>query len=100
MRTLSAEPSDLLRDGTLPGRFIRRWRELPTARQLRDVDGKWISSEELEERSRSVALRLLGAGLVAGDRLLLSGQTSADLVIPYLAALRAGVVVVPVNPAA
>jgi malonyl-CoA/methylmalonyl-CoA synthetase len=90
---------ELLRDGTLPARFTRLWRQSPSPRQLRDVDGTWISSEELEQRSRAVALRLLGSGLEPGDRLLLCGQTSADLVIAYLAALRAGLVVVPLNPA-
>ena len=90
---------ELLRDGTLPGRFTRLWREQPNPQQLRDVDGGWISSEELEQRSRQVALRLLGAGLERGDRLLLAGRTSADFVIAYLAALRAGLVVVPLNPA-
>ena len=90
---------DLLRDGTLPARFTRHWRERPNPHQLRDVDGGWISSEELEQRSGQVALRLLGAGLAPGDRLVLAGRTSANFVITYLAALRAGLVVVPLNPA-
>ncbi|MGD9735069.1 MAG: AMP-binding protein [Solirubrobacterales bacterium] len=91
--------AELLRDGTLAGRFTRLWRERPEPRQLRDVDGAWISSGELEERTGAVARRLLGAGLEPGDRLLLAGSTSADFVIAYLAALRAGLVVVPLNPA-
>ena len=95
----AAEPSDLLRDGTLLGRFTRQWRKHPTPHQLRDVDGSWISSEELEHRTREVALRLLVSGLEPGDRFVLSGQSSADLVVAYLAALRAGLVVVPINPA-
>jgi malonyl-CoA/methylmalonyl-CoA synthetase len=95
----AAAAPDLLRDGTLPGRFTRLWREQPNPRQLRDVDGAWISAAELEQRSRQVALRLRGAGLEPGERLVLCGPTSAALVIAYLAALRAGLVVVPLNPA-
>jgi malonyl-CoA/methylmalonyl-CoA synthetase len=95
---MSSTP-DLLRDGSLPGRFVRLWRERPNPRQLRDVDGAWISSEELERRTRTAALRLLGAGLEPGERMILSGPSSAALLIAYLAALRAGLVVVPLNPA-
>jgi malonyl-CoA/methylmalonyl-CoA synthetase len=96
---VSSPESQLVRDGTLPGRFTRLWREQPNPRQLRDVGGGWISSEELEQRSRGVALRLLGAGLERGNRLVLAGPTSAAFVVAYLAALRAGLVVVPLNPA-
>jgi len=88
----------LLADGSLPGRWTRRWRERPSWPQLRDVDGRWLHSGELEERTRAAALRLLRIGLAAGDRLVLSGPTSAALVIAYIAALRAALVVVPVNP--
>jgi len=89
----------LLADGSLPGRWTRRWRERPPWPQLRDVDGRWIQSSELEQRTRTAATRLLRSGLAAGDRLVLAGPPSAALVIIYIGALRAGVVVVPVNPA-
>jgi malonyl-CoA/methylmalonyl-CoA synthetase len=65
---------------------------------VQDVDGTWMTSGELEERTRRAALGLLGAGLARGDRVLLTAGTSARLVIAYVAALRAGLVVVPVNP--
>ncbi len=96
---LSAAEASLLADGSLPCRWARRWRERPPWPQLQDVDGTWLQSGELEERTRIAATRLLASGLAAGDRLLLSGPTSAALVIAYIGALRAGVVVVPVNPA-
>jgi malonyl-CoA/methylmalonyl-CoA synthetase len=94
----NAEP-DLLRDGSLPRRWIRRWSERPPWPQLQDGDGKWVYSDELEQRTRSAARALLAAGLSAGDRLLLSGPASVEFVVAYVAALRAGVVVVPVNDA-
>jgi malonyl-CoA/methylmalonyl-CoA synthetase len=75
------------------------WRERQPWPQLQDTDGSWIASDELEERTRAVAGGLRGAGLNPGDRLLLSGPTCAELVIAYIAALRAALVVVPVNDA-
>jgi malonyl-CoA/methylmalonyl-CoA synthetase len=91
--------AELVRDGSLPGRWRRRWSERPAWPQLRDVDGTWITSEELEARTRAYAGSLLQAGLAPGDRWLLCGSTSAALVIAYIGALRAGLIVAPVNPA-
>ena len=45
------------------------------------------------------ASRLLGSGLTAGDRIVLSAASSVELVVAYVAALRAGLVVLPLNPA-
>jgi malonyl-CoA/methylmalonyl-CoA synthetase len=66
---------------------------------LRDVDGLWISGGELDERSGAEALNLRRAGFAPGDRLMLCGPSSAAFVIAYVAALRAGLVTVPINPA-
>jgi len=96
---MDAAELDLLADSTLIGRWKRRWRERPGRGQLQDIDGTWITTDELEERTRLAALRLLDAGLAPGDRFVLSGGTSAELVIAYVAALRAGLVVVPLNAA-
>jgi malonyl-CoA/methylmalonyl-CoA synthetase len=90
---------DLLADGSLPLRFGRRWRERPAARALRDIDGTWLTAGELEQRSRAAAARLRTVGAAPGERILISGETSADLVVAYIAALRAGLVAVPLNPA-
>jgi malonyl-CoA/methylmalonyl-CoA synthetase len=94
---VAPEDVDLLADRSLPGRWIRRWRERPEWPQLRDLDGTWIGSDELEERSRGAALGLLGQGLERGERFVVCAPTSAALVIAVLAALRAGLVVVPIN---
>ena len=88
---------DLVEGGSLPGRWRRRWSATGAFPQLQDVDGTWISSLELEERTRAEAQSLLGSGLQAGDRFLLSAESSASLVVAYVAALRAGLIVVPVN---
>jgi malonyl-CoA/methylmalonyl-CoA synthetase len=92
-------PLDLLADGSLPARWARRWRERPSWPQLRDIDGRWLTSAELEQRSRSLAARLRAAGFQPGSRIVLSGESSAKLVVAHIAALRAGLVVVPLNPA-
>jgi malonyl-CoA/methylmalonyl-CoA synthetase len=90
---------DLLEDRSLPGRWVRRWAERAPWQQLQDIDGTWLSSAELEQRTREAALRLVGTGLAPGDRIVLSAASSAALVIAYVAALRAGLVVVPLNTA-
>jgi malonyl-CoA/methylmalonyl-CoA synthetase len=89
---------DLLAGVSLIGEVERQWRSRRSWPQLRDVDGTWISSAELEERSRLAANKLRASGLATGDRVLMIAGTSAALVTAYLAALRAGLVVVPVNP--
>ena len=96
---MSAGELDLLAERSLVGSWTRRWREDPLRRQLQDIDGTWLTSDELEERTRLAAGRLIGAGLAPGDRFVLSGSTSAGLVMAYIAALRAGLVVVPINTA-
>jgi malonyl-CoA/methylmalonyl-CoA synthetase len=97
-RPAGGEP-DLLAGASLPGRWREMWSSRPTWQQLRDIDDRWLTSEELQEGSLSVARRLLGAGLEAGGRIVLCGPSSAELVLAYIGALRAGLVVVPLNPA-
>jgi len=95
--SIGTDEPHLLGDGSLPARWTRRWRERPSWPQLQDLDGTWVYSYELEQRTRSAARALRSAGLVPGDRFVLSGATSLDFVVAYIAALRAGLVVVPVN---
>jgi malonyl-CoA/methylmalonyl-CoA synthetase len=89
---------DLVAAGSLPRAWARNWSADGTRRVLGD-GGAWITGSELEARSRVVAGRLLGSGLAPGDRVLMSTATSADLVVAHVAALRAGLVVVPMNGA-
>ncbi len=90
---------ELLPAASLADRFRLRWRSDPHRPLLRDVDGRWLSGGELDERSGAAALGLRRAGLVPGDRLVLCGSSSAAFVVAYVAALRAGLVTVPINPA-
>lgn len=90
---------DLLEGGSLVGAWSRRWADDLEKPVLHDPRIGWVSAGELEDRSRLVAGRLQAAGLHHGDRLLLSAEPSVQLVVVYVAALRLGVVVVPVNSA-
>jgi malonyl-CoA/methylmalonyl-CoA synthetase len=90
---------DLTPASSLTGRWTEHWRRRPRAHTLADVDGTWLTAEELDDRTAVAAARLRAAGLAPGDRLALSAGTSARLVTAYIAALRAGLIVVPLNTA-
>ena len=85
--------------GTLVVSWARHWEAHPERLQIFDPERGWIQRGELEAATRRAAARLIGAGLEAGDRVLLSADASVDLVIAHVACLRAGLVVVPVNTA-
>ncbi len=90
---------DLVADRSLPGSWTRRWSEDGAGRVLWTEEGGWTTAEELEARTRRVAGRFAAAGLHRGDRLVLSAASSLHLVVAHVAALRLGLVVVPVNAA-
>jgi malonyl-CoA/methylmalonyl-CoA synthetase len=95
---LGAAP-DLVAAGTLPRAWSARWVADPGAPAVAGPDGRWVSAAELDERTATVAARYAGAGLVPGDRLLVSADASVEMAIAHVAALRLGLVVVPVNTA-
>ncbi|MEZ5178979.1 MAG: AMP-binding protein [Acidimicrobiales bacterium] len=84
---------------SLTSRWLSRWAAEPARPVVFDDASGWVTGGEVAARSRLVAARLAGAGLDAGDRLLVSAGASVDLVVAYVAALRLGLVVVPVNTA-
>ncbi len=85
--------------GTLPAAWASKWAAAPAAPVLFEAGRGRISASELEAATRRVAGRLKRAGLAPGERMLFSAQSSIDLVIAHVAALRSGVVVVPANTA-
>jgi len=91
---------DLTGAVSLPAAWAARWRDSPAAPALRGPEGRWVDGGELLERTAAVAGRLAGAGAAAGQTVVIAGAPSVDLVVAHCAALRAGAVVVPVNPAA
>ena len=90
---------DLLARVSLPAAWAANWRAAPDRPVLRDVDGTWVGGGELLERTEAVAGRLSHAGARPGDRIVVSGAPSVSLVVAHAAALRMGLVVVPVNAA-
>lgn len=96
----SPDDIDLTGQVSLPAAWSARWRAAPSARVLRDPDGTWVTANALLGGTAAVAGRLVAAGARPGDRILVSGVASRALVTAHCAALRAGMVVVPVNPAA
>ena len=60
--------------------------------------GRWVSAGELDERSRDVASRLIRLGLGEHARILWNADRSLASVVASLAVLRAGQVLVPLDP--
>jgi malonyl-CoA/methylmalonyl-CoA synthetase len=90
---------DLGAGGTLTRAWAAHWAASPGRTVLSTVDGVSVSAGELADRTAAAAARYAAAGLVPGDRVLMSAGTSLDLVVAYVGALRYGLTVVPVNTA-
>ena len=89
---------DLLARRSLPAAWGSRWAAEPDRPVVHD-GGRWHTAGDLDRRSRAAARRFARAGLRPGDRVVMSAATSYDLVVAHVAALRLGLVVVPVNRA-
>jgi malonyl-CoA/methylmalonyl-CoA synthetase len=96
---LRREDLDLTAKASLPSAWKAVWASAPSAPILFDRERGWMAAEQLEEATRRVAGRLQGAGLEPGDRMLFSAEPSLELVVAHVAALRSGIVVVPMNTA-
>lgn len=97
---MAADAVDLTARGSLPAAWAGRWRAEPTRPVLRGADGTWVTAGQLLERTATVAGRYRRAGARPGDRVVMAAPASSALVVAHCAALRCGLVVVPVNPAA
>ncbi|MFT5681461.1 MAG: long-chain acyl-CoA synthetase [Myxococcota bacterium] len=73
--------------------------ELVPALMLTDDDGFIrVSFQDLRTRAHDCARRLAAAGVVPGDRVILSGKNHPDWPIAYFGILAAGAVAVPMDP--
>ncbi len=90
---------DLLSDRSLPRRWAAVLGAEPSRPVVYDDESGWVSREELEAASRSFARSLADAGLEPGDRIVMSSAPSVSLAVAHVAALRLGLVVVPMNTA-
>ncbi len=93
------QSADLTRSGSLPRAWVAGWSASPDAPLLREPDGRAVTTGRMEEATRIAAGRLVAAGLRPGDRVLWSTGPTIDAVVAHVGALRAGLVVVPVNTA-
>jgi malonyl-CoA/methylmalonyl-CoA synthetase len=75
------------------------WSEAGPAGGTRDLRAPWWTAARFEDATRAAAGRLAGAGLEPGARVLWSAASSVAGLVAHVGALRAGLVVVPVNPA-
>lgn len=83
---------------TLLDIWQRQWRRAPSA-PLFIAEGVVTTAGAFADVTARLARRLLGRGLQAGDRVVWSCDSSLDALVANVAILRAGLVVVPVNPA-
>jgi malonyl-CoA/methylmalonyl-CoA synthetase len=93
---------DLTARRSLPAAWRAVWAASPHAPVLWDVARAGqnpCTAGELDHRTIEGAIRLRRLGLRAGDRVVWSVGSSLPAVMANIAALRAGLVVVPVNPA-
>jgi malonyl-CoA/methylmalonyl-CoA synthetase len=104
---------DLVASGTLMRAWSARWRDDPRAPLWKGADGptdgpgsvdrgtggRWWTAGEFDAATRRIAGRLSGAGLQPGDRVVWSTSSSVPALVAHVAALRAGLVVVPANTA-
>src|SRR5262245_53239656 len=84
---------------TLGGALAASCERRRTAAAL-ECDGIVYSFAVLDARAATAAGALLAHGIRPGDRVAVGLPNSVDLVVAVVAVLRAGAVLVPLNPAA
>lgn len=93
------ESADLAAEVSLPAAWSKRWASETSKPTLWDAETGWVSRGDLARGTKAAAGRLFGAGLRKGDCILMSAAASVELVVAHVAALRLGLIVVPVNGA-
>ncbi len=81
---------------SIPSAFRATARKLPDQPAMLGVGGEWTFAR-LDRESDSLAAGLLRLGIVPGARVGLYCQNSPEFAAVYLAILKAGAVVVPIN---
>ena len=97
----ACDPSTLLRDlaaGSLPA-AAQAAAARAGDRTAVEVDGDALTHERLDADAGRAAARLRGRGVGRGDAVVLVAGTSLAFVVAYLAVLRLGATVVPLDPA-
>jgi long-chain acyl-CoA synthetase len=76
---------------------LRYWAGVTPSRLALSAGAEELDYADLDLAVDQAARRLRGAGVGAGDRVALLGANSVEWVIVFLAGLRAGAIVVPLN---
>jgi malonyl-CoA/methylmalonyl-CoA synthetase len=87
--------------GTLVDRWLAHWSDRPDQAVLVDGSrpGRTVDGARLTRRTADLAARLSEHGVVPGSRVIWCARAGIDSIEALLAVLRAGAVLVPVNPA-
>ena len=94
--SLTGNPTDQLTN--LSALITRQVERHPDRLALLEPAARALTWSELDAQVGAVAAGLVATGLVAGQRIGIDGHNSIAWVVGYLAALRAGLVVVPTDP--
>ena len=71
--------------------------EIELDRKLFSFGGSEVDRGTFLDLTSKTASNLANSGLIPGDRILISGENSLDLVVAHVACLRLGLIIVPVN---
>src|SRR4051812_19249584 len=98
---VDVERLDLLENDTLLQAWRARWAEAPLEVALIDLapDGRTLTRADVDRETAAMAATLHLRGVRPGNRVLMSARASTNFILLYIAALRLGAVVVPVNTA-
>ena len=92
-------PLDLTAAGTLLGRLAQVVSAEGSRPLVFDEESGWTTRAAFLDRTTALAGRLAAAGLEPGDHIVMSAGPSTALAVAHVAALRLGLVVVPMNTA-
>lgn len=93
------DPSWLLGGGSLSAVWASVLSDNGDLPLFKDESGVWITRTGFLTATSAIAARMAGLGVGPGERVILSAASSIGLVAHYVACLRLGAVVVPVNTA-
>ena len=99
MRTqlvISGQELRISDEETLVGSWKKSLEKEPE-RKLFSFNGREIDRGTFLDLTSKTASDLANSGLIPGDRILISGENSLDLIIAHVACLRLGLIIVPVN---
>lgn len=93
------DSEDFMQADALTSNWVAILKRQPDRELLCNADGQWMTRGEFLKLTEVLAYSMNCQGLTRGDRIILSAAASKEMAAFYVAALRLGLVVVPVNTA-